>query len=104
MQGFLRQQQEGVWEKMAEKREYVKLWVSYGSYFEPYSDAEVGRLVRAMLQYKSSGEQPEFSGNERYVWPAIQRDIDEASATQKQMAETARENGKRGGRPGGGKA
>lgn len=84
---------------MAEKREYVKLWASYESYFEPYSDAEEGRLVRAMLRYKSSGERPEFSGSERYVWPAIRRDIDEASAAQELAAETARENGRKGGRP-----
>lgn len=32
---------------------YIKLWDSYESYFEPLSDAEVGRLVRAMMKYKS---------------------------------------------------
>ena len=84
---------------MAEKKEYVKLWLSYACYFEPYSDAEVGRLVRAMMRYKSSGEEPGFSGNERYVWPAIKRDIDEASAAQETAAGTARENGRKGGRP-----
>lgn len=62
---------------MAEKKEYVKLWVSYESYFEPFSDVEVGRLVRAMIRYMSSGEEPSFSGNERFVWPAIRRDIDD---------------------------
>lgn len=84
---------------MSEKKEYVKLWLSYECYFEPYSDAEVGRLVRAMMRYKSSGEEPRFSGNERYVWPAIKRDIDEASAAQETLTEKNRENGKKGGRP-----
>lgn len=55
--------------------EYVKLWDSYADYFEPLSDAEVGRLVLGMLQYKSTGTAPEFSGNERFVWPAIKADI-----------------------------
>lgn len=84
---------------MGETKEYVKLWLSYRTYFEPYSDAEVGRLVRAMMQYKSSGEEPRFSGNERYVWPAIKRDVDEASDAQEAAAERSRENGRRGGRP-----
>lgn len=32
---------------MGDKKEYVKLWLSYRSYFEAYSAAEVGRLVLA---------------------------------------------------------
>ena len=77
------------------KNEYVKLWLSYRSYFESYSAAEVGRLVLAMMEYHASGVEPEFSGSERFVWPAIRRDIDSSLET----LETARENGKKGGRP-----
>lgn len=84
---------------MPDKKEYVKLWLSYESYFEPYSDVEVGRLVRAMMKYKSSREDAEFNGNERYVWPAIRRDIDEANEAQEKRAETNRKNGENGGRP-----
>ena len=61
---------------MADKKEYVKLWVSYESYFEAFSDVEVGRLVRAMIKYRVSREDPKFNGNERFIWPAIKRDID----------------------------
>ena len=57
-------------------KEYVKLWLSYDAYFEPLSTDEVGRLALAMLAYKARGTQPSFSGNERFIWPAIQRDID----------------------------
>ena len=49
---------------------YIKIWDTYESYFEPLSAAEVGRLVLAMMKYKSSGTEPELNGNERYVWPA----------------------------------
>lgn len=79
--------------------EYVKLWDSYADYFEPLSDAEVGRLVLGMLQYKSTGTAPEFSGNERFVWPAIRRDIDEAIRKHDEFLEKQAENGKKGGRP-----
>ena len=63
---------------MSEKKEYVKLWLSYGSYFESYSPEEIGNLVLAMLSYKDSGKEPEFQGAERFIWPAIKRDITEA--------------------------
>ena len=39
-------------------KEYIKLWDSYESYFESYSAAEVGRLVLAMMKYKSQGVEP----------------------------------------------
>ena len=79
--------------------EYVKLWLSYEAYFQPLGDAEVGRLVLGMLKYKSTGVEPKFSGSERYVWPAIKRDMDEARAAQERFNEKQRDNGKKGGRP-----
>lgn len=81
------------------ENEYVKLWVSYEAYFEPLGDAEVGRLARAMISYKSSGAEPKFSGNERFVWPAIKRDIDNAIAAQQELSQTRADSGKLGGRP-----
>lgn len=84
---------------MDEKKGYVMLWLSYECYFEPYSDDEVGRLVRAMMKYKSTGEEPNFTGNERYVWPAIKRDIDIATAAQEEKSRKNKINGSNGGRP-----
>lgn len=84
---------------MSEKKEYVKLWLSYSSYFEPYSDVEVGRLVRAMMRYRASREEPEFNGNERYVWPAIKRDIDASIEAEDRISAARSEAGKLGGRP-----
>lgn len=84
---------------MAEKKEYVKLWVSYESYFEAFSDVEVGRLVRAMMKYRVSREEPKFNGNERFIWPAIRRDIDESLQAQEATSAVRSEAGKQGGRP-----
>lgn len=84
---------------MAEKKEYVKLWVSYESYFEAFSDVEVGRLVRAMMKYRVSREEPKFNGNERFIWPAIRRDIDESLEAQEAISAARSEAGKQGGRP-----
>ena len=84
---------------MPENREYVKLWTSYSAYFEPLGDAEVGRLARAMIAYKSSGAEPKFSGNERFAWPAIKRDMDEAERVVFEFSQKQSERGAKGGRP-----
>lgn len=84
---------------MGDKKEYVKLWLSYRSYFEAYSAAEVGRLVLAAMDYRESGAEPEFSGSERFIWPAIRRDIDESVAAQNAVSASRSEAGKQGGRP-----
>lgn len=72
---------------------YIKIWDTYESYFEPLSAAEVGRLVLAMMKYKSSGTKPELNGNERYVWPAVKRDLDKDA----EYIEGKRISGKAGG-------
>jgi len=43
---------------------------------EVLGDAELGRLFRGMLQYASSGAEPQLNGNERIAWPAVKVDID----------------------------
>lgn len=75
-------------------KEYIKLWDSYESYFESYSAAEVGRLVLAMIKYKSQGVEPEFSGSEKFIWPAIRRDID----LDREFTEKKQSSGKSGGK------
>jgi hypothetical protein len=84
---------------MAESKEYVKLWLSYEDYFREYDDESIGAIVRAMLAYRKNGEQPQFEGPERFIWPAIQRDIDESIKAQEAASNVYRENGKKGGRP-----
>lgn len=79
---------------MAEQREYVKLWLSYKNYFESYSNEEIGRLVLAMIDYRESGALPDFSGSEKFIWPAIRRDIDESVKAQEKQSGANREMAK----------
>lgn len=74
--------------------DYIPLWDKYEEILEPLSDEELGRLVRAMLAYKS-GADPVISGNERFVWPIVRRDIEQVR--EKYEAKVA--NGALGGRP-----
>ena len=53
----------------------------------------------AAMDYRESGAEPEFSGSERFIWPAIRRDIDESVAAQKAISASRSEAGKQGGRP-----
>lgn len=82
-----------------EKKEYVKLWISYESYFELYTPEQIGHLVLAMMDYRKNGTKPEFTGYEKFVWPALKRDIDESLKAQEAAAQAHRDSGKMGGRP-----
>lgn len=82
-----------------EKKEYVKLWISYESYFELYTPEQIGHLVLAMMDYRKNGTKPEFTGDEKFVWPALKRDIDESLKAQEAAAQAHRDSGKMGGRP-----
>lgn len=78
-----------------DKAAYIKLWLDYRDYFETLSDAEVGRLVRAMLDYELDGATPKFSGSERVLWPVMRRNID----IDHEFIEKQSKNGSKGGRP-----
>lgn len=78
---------------------YVCLYMSYLQSLAPFTDAERGRLVMAMLNYASTGEVPQFDGNERFIWPSLQMQIDRDIETYQAKCSRNRENGAKGGRP-----
>lgn len=49
---------------------------SYLKALEPLSDAECGRLLRACIMYSMTGEVPDLRGNERFLFPSWQSQID----------------------------
>ena len=75
--------------------EYLKVWTSFAEIIEPLNDSERGRLFMAMLEYADSWKQPEFKGNERYIWPVAKQAIDRTRLESKKLTE----NGSKGGRP-----
>lgn len=54
----------------------LKLKTTWLKDAESLSDGEMGRLVRGMLKYASSGEDPQLTGNERVMWPKARDDVD----------------------------
>lgn len=78
---------------------YVCLYNDYGENLGGFTDAEFGRLTRAMIRYNTTGEVPEFTGNERLIWPIIQSQIDRDRKAYEKRCEKNRRNGQKGGRP-----
>ena len=75
--------------------EYLKIWVSFREVTECLADDEKGRLFDAMLAYAETGEEPELTGNERFVWPCARQNIRKAA----EECGRLRANGRKGGRP-----
>ena len=78
---------------------YVCLYARYLKTLAPFTDAERGRIMMAMLTYSSTGEMPDFEGNERFIWPTIQAQIDRDAAAYQEKCAKNRANGAKGGRP-----
>ena len=78
---------------------YVCLYTSYLTSLAPYTDCQLGRLVRAMLTYRAAGEVPEFQGSERYIWPMLKDQLDRDAESYRQRCEKNRANAGKGGRP-----
>lgn len=80
-------------------REYFCAYHSLIESLTPYGDAECGRLFRAALVYSATGNEEEFRGNERYIWPTIKLMIDRDKAAYDAKCEQNRANASGGRRP-----
>lgn len=74
--------------------EYIQLFVDMEELFEPFDDAQRGRLMTAMMAYAFRGERPEFEGVEKFGWPALKQHIDRCMAN----VEAKRSAGSKGGK------
>lgn len=55
----------------------LKIKAPFAKAAEALSDVEFGRLIRGMLKYASSGEEPQLPGSERILWPTAKREVDD---------------------------
>lgn len=80
-------------------RNYAALYHEYLDEMADLSDAEFGRLARALLVYSSTGEFPALSGNERWFVRRIMAQEDRTQEGYETLAARSRSNGANGGRP-----
>lgn len=80
-------------------REYFNAYHSYLEAMEPLNDAERGRLFTACLKYSMTGEVPQLSGNERFVFPSLKGQIDRDVEKYEEFTRKQAQNGQKGGRP-----
>ena len=52
-------------------REYTALPFEYLEEMDVLSDAEYGRLIRALQEYSMSGREPELNGTEKVYWKRV---------------------------------
>lgn len=56
----------------------MPLYFNYLEDLAGYSDAEFGRLLRALLRYGRDGEEPTLRRKEALVWPMLRGNADRA--------------------------
>ena len=78
---------------------FLKLYYNYLDDLSSFTDAQVGRLVRGMLRYAVSGEQPQFRGSEKHIWGFLQSQIDRDIAHYEYVSTVRQASGSKGGRP-----
>ena len=82
-------------------KNYIMLHYDFNEATQSLSDAECGRLVKAMLAYARDGEVPEAAlvGNERFLFPTFRLQLDRDSRAYETRVLQNAINGRKGGRP-----
>ena len=80
-------------------RNYAARFREYLDLMADLTDAEFGRLARALLVYSRTGEFPALNGNERLFKRRVIMQEDRAQENYVQVVEKNRANGQLGGRP-----
>jgi len=75
---------------------YVKLFVDALTKYRKLKDDEFGRLVRAALQYKDTGEETELTGREELLWDGLRLDIDRDNQRYASVVTARAEAGRKG--------
>ena len=76
--------------------EYLKVFTDFVEVIETLGEAERGRLFTAMLKYAGQGIEPDFRGNERFVWPIAKQNIDRTVVEHEKHIAAKREAGLKG--------
>ena len=69
---------------------YLKVFTDFAEDIAELNDAEAGRLFRAMLLYAETGKESDLKGNERFIWRAAKKNIDNQIEAYGKMCDAAR--------------
>lgn len=75
---------------------YLKVFTDFAERSKSLSDTEIGRLFRGMMEYASSGIEPDLRGNERYIWDSAKVDIDNQRSSYDSMCAVNKKNAQSG--------
>lgn len=86
---------------MADKYKYVMVFYDWPEATRMLGHQEKGRMIDAIVKYARGDSDWEelLKGNEKYVFPMFQAQIDRSDAQRDRAAEVHRASGKLGGRP-----
>ena len=77
---------------------YIKLFADNSATIDLLSDAEAGRLLKALMHYINA-DLIELPGQEKLIFAMLRAQIDRDAASYQEFTDRQRENGKKGGRP-----
>lgn len=75
---------------------YLKIFTDAETKYQKLSDAEFGRLIRAGLHYKETGEEIELTGRESLLWDGLKIDIDRDNQKYNSLSTARAEAGQKG--------
>lgn len=75
---------------------HTPLYYNYLEELSAYSDAELGRLIRALLRYARDGVEPELRRREMLLWPLLRGNADRARESYEKLAQSRSLAGKKG--------
>ena len=70
----------------------LKLYTDFVEDTEELSDAEFGRLMRAVMKYAQTGELPTLNGAEKVLWRTAKRNVDMQSEAYTRICERNKSN------------
>lgn len=85
---------------MTDKKKSFVMYLDYQQHFQLLTDEDLGKLIRAIFAYESTGELPELKDAAlKMCFSFVRSQLDRDREAYEMRCQANRENGARGGRP-----
>lgn len=75
------------------------IYLDYEEQFNLLTDEQIGQLMRAIMKYEKTREEPKLDGMLKMAFSFIKAQLDKDRAKYEEKCEKNKQNGARGGRP-----